>query len=142
MADELDRKIIEDYEASLKRLQKLNEKTLKIQDRDFDARVKAVRERFNERRQEIRDQHKSGLVRKELIKLLEKEEDQFEKNLKHREKLRKATENVSSALGGLYGAAERGEGAISSFTDVFKGRGVLGDAFSSLGNRLDINIET
>ena len=51
MADELDRKIIEDYEASLKRLQKLNEKTLKIQDRDFDARVKAVRERFNERRQ-------------------------------------------------------------------------------------------
>ena len=142
MADELDRKIIEDYEASLKRLQKLNEKTLKIQDRDFDARVKAVRERFNERRQEIRDQHKSGLVRKELIKLLEREEDQFEKNLKHREKLRKATENVSSALGGLYGAAERGEGAISSFTDVFKGRGVLGDAFSSLGNRLDINIET
>ena len=142
MADEIDPKILEDHKKSIIELTKWRREELKVGKKTFEERIKLVREEFKDRRQAIRDEHKSGLIRKELLALLEKEEKQFEKELTQREKQRKLIANVSSALGGLYSAAEKGEGAISSFTGVFAGRGVLGDAFSALGTRLDTNIET
>ena len=142
MADEIDPKILEDHKKSIIELTKWRREELKVGKKTFEERIKLVREEFRDRRQAIRDEHKSGLIRKELLALLEKEEKQLEKELTQREKQRKLITNVSSALGGLYSAAEKGEGTISSFTGVFAGRGVLGDAFSALGTRLDSNIET
>ena len=58
------------------------------------------------------------------------------------EKARKQAERLTTSFIGLGSAAMRGEGTISSFTDNFKGLGVIGDSFGYLGNRLDVNIET
>ena len=59
----------------------------------------------------------------------------------HKDFLEK-TKSLKSAFMGLGSAMERGEGTISSFTDNFKGLGVIGDSLGFLGNRLDTNIET
>jgi len=58
------------------------------------------------------------------------------------EKARKETERLTTSFIGLGSAAMRGEGTISSFTDNFKGLGVIGDSIGFLGQRLDTNIET
>ncbi|MAH07732.1 hypothetical protein CMI38_05800 [Candidatus Pacearchaeota archaeon] len=142
MANEIDQQVIDDYKKTIVELTKLRKDELKSSKKTFEERVKFVRKEFSDRRASIRDTYKESKVRKELIKLLEKEEDEFEKELGQREKQRKAIAGVTSALGGLYGAAEKGEGTISSFTSVFKGKGVFGSAFSALGDRLDTNIET
>ena len=58
------------------------------------------------------------------------------------EKAKKTAEKLTTSFIGLGSAAMRGEGTISSFTDNFKGLGIIGDSFGYLGNRLDVNIET
>ena len=136
------RKITEEYTKSLNSLRTANEKTLKQTNIELKDRISIARERFRDRRQEIRDTYTEGQTRKRLIRILEQEEKEFDRKLRREEEYRDKIKSVSSALGGLYTAVERGEGTISSFTGVFKGRGVLGDAFSGLGSRLDTNIET
>lgn len=63
-------------------------------------------------------------------------------NIAQHKKYRETLQRVGSSVMGLGQAAAKGEGSISSFTDNFKQLGVIGEAFGSLGNRLDTNIET
>ena len=77
-------------------------------------------------------------ARRKVQDLSEAIEDNVEQHKKYRDTLKK----VGSSVVGLGRAATAGEGSISSFTDNFRGLGVIGDSFAFLGNRLDTNIET
>ena len=68
--------------------------------------------------------------------------DAIDDNVEQHKKYRDTLKKVGSSVVGLGRAATAGEGSISSFTDNFKGLGVIGDSFAFLGNRLDTNIET
>ena len=88
---------------------------------------------------DLRDAAKKDKDAQKAVKdLTESIEDAREQH----EKARKQTERLTTSFIGLGSAAIRGEGSISSFTDNFKGLGVIGDSFAFLGNRLDVNIET
>ena len=88
---------------------------------------------------DLRDGAKKDKVAQKAIKdLTESVEDAREAH----EKARKTTERLTTSFIGLGSAAMRGEGTISSFTDNFKGLGVIGDSIGFLGQRLDTNIET
>ena len=77
-------------------------------------------------------------ARRKVQDLSEAIEDNVEQHKKYKDTLKK----VGTSVVGLGRAATRGEGTISSFTDNFKGLGVIGDSLGFLGNRLDTNIET
>jgi hypothetical protein len=79
---------------------------------------------------------------KEHLKAVKDLTESVEDAKEAHEKARKQTEALSKSFIGLGSAAMRGEGTISSFTDNFKGLGVIGDSLGFLGNRLDTNIET
>ena len=68
--------------------------------------------------------------------------DAIDDNVEQHKKYRETLKKVGTSVVGLGRAASRGEGTISSFTDNFKGLGVIGDSLGFLGNRLDTNIET
>ena len=88
---------------------------------------------------DLRDGTKKDKDAQKAVKdLTESIEDAREQH----EKARKQAERLTTSFIGLGSAAMRGEGTISSFTDNFKGLGVIGDSFGYLGNRLDVNIET
>ena len=88
---------------------------------------------------DLRDGAKKDKDAQKAIKdLTESVEDAREAH----EKARKQTERLTTSFIGLGSAAMRGEGTISSFTDNFKGLGVIGDSIGFLGQRLDTNIET
>ena len=88
---------------------------------------------------DLRDAAKKDKDAQKAIKdLTESVEDAREAH----EKARKQTERLTTSFIGLGSAAMRGEGTISSFTDNFKGLGVIGDSIGFLGQRLDTNIET
>lgn len=88
---------------------------------------------------DLRDAAKKDKAAQKAIKdLTESVEDAQEEHKKYKDTLSKVTGSVV----GLGSAAMRGEGTISSFTDNFKGLGVIGDSLGFLGNRLDTNIET
>jgi hypothetical protein len=88
---------------------------------------------------DLRDAAKGNKEHQKAVKdLTESVEDVREAH----EKARKQTDSLSKSFMGLGSAAMRGEGTISSFTDNFKGLGVIGDSLGFLGNRLDTNIET
>ena len=79
---------------------------------------------------------------KEAKKAVEDLTDSIDDARKAHEKAREQQERLKKSFMGLGSAVMRGEGTISSFTDNFKGLGVIGDSFGYLGNRLDVNIET
>ena len=79
---------------------------------------------------------------KEAKKALDDLTDSIDDARKAREKARQQAEKLKQSFIGLGSAVMRGEGTISSFTDNFKGLGIIGDSFGYLGNRLDVNIET
>lgn len=88
---------------------------------------------------DLRDAAKKDKDAQKAVKdLTESVEDAREAH----EKARKQTERLTTSFIGLGSAAMRGEGTISSFTDNFKGLGVIGDSIGFLGQRLDTNIET
>ena len=88
---------------------------------------------------DLRDGAKKDVIAQKALKdLTESVEDAREAH----EKARKTTEKLTTSFIGLGSAAMRGEGTISSFTDNFKGLGVIGDSIGFLGQRLDTNIET
>src|SRR6056300_18696 len=88
---------------------------------------------------DLRDAAKKDKAAQKAIKdLTESVEDAQEEHKKDKDTLSKVTGSVV----GLGSAAMRGEGTISSFTDNFKGLGVIGDSIGFLGQRLDTNIET
>jgi hypothetical protein len=88
---------------------------------------------------DLRDAAKKDKAAQKAVKdLTESVEDAQEEHKKYKDTLSKVTGSVV----GLGSAAMRGEGTISSFTDNFKGLGVIGDSLGFLGNRLDTNIET
>ena len=88
---------------------------------------------------DLRDAAKGNKEHQKAIKdLTESVEDARDAH----EKAKKTAERLTTSFIGLGSAAMRGEGTISSFTDNFKGLGVIGDSFAFLGNRLDTNIET
>ena len=142
MADEMDPQAIKEYNAALRTATLEAEKKAKQDKKIRQDQIKDVRDDFRVRRQQIIQDKANEHLRKQRLALLNKEHDAFDKRIDQEEKHLKATKNLVGALGGLYSAAERGEGAISSFTGVFKGKGVFGSAFSALGDRLDTNIET
>jgi len=118
------------------------QKEAKVKKLNRETEAKLFRDRLRESRQAISEAKISKDLRKKLNNQLDDQVDSYNDLKKAQDKQQKAIAGVTSALGGLYSAAERGEGAISSFTGVFKGRGVIGNAFASLGTRLDTNIET
>jgi len=79
---------------------------------------------------------------KEQLKAVKDLTESVEDAREAHEKARKTSEKLSKTFIGLGSAAMRGEGTISSFTDNFKGLGIIGDSFGYLGQRLDTNIET
>jgi len=97
--------------------------------------IKQAREAIREKRQEINASVKTGKVRAELLKLLEKENDALESRIDQEEKVLEISKKLGDSFIGLGKAAFRGEGSISAFTDNVYG-------LRTLGNRLDVNIET
>ena len=142
MATDLSPEELKKLQDSIAGLTKQAQDSAKKNGEAIKDQIKAAKEAIREKRQEIINGTKAGKVRKELLSLLELENDALEKRIEAEEKARDATRKVASAFGGLFRAAEQGTGSISSFTDVFKDRGVFGQAVSGLGNRLDTNIET
>ena len=97
--------------------------------------IKQAREAIREKRQEINAGVKTGKVRAELLKALEKESDVLEERIEQEEKVLEVSKKLGDSFIGLGKAAFRGEGSISAFTDNVVG-------LKTLGNRLDVNIET
>ena len=97
--------------------------------------IKQAREAIREKRQEINAGVKTGKVRAELLKALEKESDVLEERIEQEEKVLEVSKKLGDSFLGLGKAAFRGEGSISAFTDNVVG-------LKTLGNRLDVNIET
>ena len=142
MADELSPEELKKLQDSIRGLTKQAQDSAKRNGELLKDQIKAAREAIREKRQEIINGTKAGKVRADLLKKLEEESDILDKRIEAEEKARDATRKVASAFGGLFRAAETGTGSISAFTDVFKDRGVFGQAIAGLGNRLDTNIET
>ena len=88
---------------------------------------------------ELRDAAKGN---KEHLKAVKDLTESVEDAREAHEKAKKTAERLTTSFIGLGSAAMRGEGTISSFTDNFKGLGIIGDSFGYLGHRLDTNIET
>ncbi len=97
--------------------------------------IKQAREAIREKRQEINASVKTGKVRAELLKQLEKENDALENRIEQEQKVLEISKKLGDSFVGLGKAAFQGEGSISAFTDNVKGLGLI-------GNRLDVNIET
>jgi len=126
-------------------LKKLNEgiKGLALRTRDAAKKlgetnkeqIKQAREAIREKRQEINASVKTGKVRAELLKQLEKENDALENRIEQEQKVLEISKKLGDSFVGLGKAAFQGEGSISAFTDNVKGLGLI-------GNRLDVNIET
>ena len=90
----------------------------------------------------IADLREGSKKDKEAKKAIDDLTDSIDDARKAREKARQQAEKLKQSFIGLGSAVMRGEGTISSFTDNFKGLGIIGDSFGYLGNRLDVNIET
>ena len=142
MADNLSPEELKKLQESIAGLTKQAQASAKKQGDLLKDQIKAAKEAIREKRQEIINGTQAGKIRKDLLKLLEEENERLEERIEAEEKARDATKKVASAFGGLFTAAEQGTGSISAFTDVFKDSGVFGQAIAGLGNRLDTNIET
>ena len=97
---------------------------------------------INEIREEIKKRKQLAKGNTQATKIVNQFSEAVEESIDAHKKYEKSLRNVGSAVLGFGRAAAIGEGSISAFTDNLKGFNVIGDAFASIGNRLDTNIET
>ena len=132
-------------ELSEEEIKKLNDSIKGLAIRTKDAakkigetnkeQIKQAREAIREKRQEINAGIKTGKVRAELLKKLEKESDVLEDRIEQEEKVLEVSKKLGDSFIGLGKAAYKGAGNISDFTDNIYGLRTIGRVF-------DTNIET
>ena len=133
----MDEQQLREFIEQLKKI--LNDRTaLKKKADELVASQKNI-DAINKRTAELK---KAAGADKDAKKAVEQFTDEVKESTKEHKDFIEKTKTLRSAFMGLGSAVERGEGTISSFTNNFKGLGVIGDSLGFLGNRLDTNIET
>jgi len=133
----MDEQQLRDFIEQLKKI--LNDRTaLKKKADELVASQKNI-DAINKRTAELK---KAAGADKDAKDAVNKFTNEVKESTKEHKDFLEKTKTLRSAFMGLGSAVERGEGTISSFTDNFKGLGVIGDSLGFLGNRLDTNIET
>ena len=135
MAGELSEEEIKKLNDSIKGLAIRTKDAAKKLGETNKEQIKQAREAIREKRQEINAGVKTGKVRAELLKKLEKESDILEERIEQEEKVLEISKKLGDSFIGLGKAAYRGAGNISDFTDNIYGLRTVGRAF-------DTNIET
>jgi hypothetical protein len=133
----MDEQQLREFIEQLKKI--LNDRTaLKKKADELVASQKNI-DAINKRTAELK---KAAGADKDAKDAVNKFTDEVKESTKEHKDFLEKTKSLKSAFMGLGSAMERGEGTVSSFTDNFKGLGVIGDSLGFLGNRLDTNIET
>ena len=133
----MDEQQLRDFIEQLKKI--LNDRTaLKKKADELVASQKNI-DAINKRTAELK---KAAGADKDAKDAVNKFTNEVKESTKEHKDFLEKTKTLRSAFMGLGSAVERGEGTISSFTNNFKGLGVIGDSLGFLGNRLDTNIET
>ena len=134
---EIDDQKLREFLDDLKRI--VNDRTALKKKADELVASKKNIDAINKRTAELKKAAGADKDAKDAVKQFTNEVKESTKE--HKDFIEK-TKTLRSAFMGLGSAMERGEGTISSFTNNFKGLGVIGDSLGFLGNRLDTNIET
>jgi hypothetical protein len=134
---EIDDQKLREFLDDLKRI--VNDRTALKKKADELVASKKNIDAINKRTAELK---KAAGADKDAKKAVEQFTDEVKESTKEHKDFLEKTKSLKSAFMGLGSAMERGEGTISSFTNNFKGLGVIGDSLGFLGNRLDTNIET
>lgn len=116
---------------------------------DFARDVKAGKDIHELRLQELKHLKKQASLQKTSLKNYDEIEKSIDDQIRSTEKLIKTQNQFAAqmrtakdAVFGLAGAALKGEGSFSAFTDNFKSMGTVGKSIGFLGERLDVNVET
>jgi hypothetical protein len=116
---------------------------------DFTRDVKAGKDLHEMRLQELKHLKLLATQQKKKLKNHKEIDDQIDEQIKSTEKLIKTQNQFAAqmrtardAVVGLAGAAYKGEGSFSAFSDNLKSMGSVGKSIGFLGERLDVNVET
>lgn len=134
---EIDDQKLREFLDDLKRI--VNDRTALKKKADELVASKKNIDAINKRTAELK---KAAGADKDAKDAVNKFTDEVKESTKEHKDFLEKTKSLKSAFMGLGSAMERGEGTVSSFTDNFKGLGIIGDSLGFLGNRLDTNIET